>query len=132
VVGDITARKQAEEALRESELELRRVLGAASDYFWSGDIDSEGRSATGTITGSRADYRSVGRVYMAGSERWMSTVHPEDRARLSEISERLLSGQSSPANMNIALSCLTGQSGGSAQTRLCHHQQMAIAAWTVW
>ena len=94
VVSDVTARKQAEEALRENELELRRVLGAASDYFWSGDIDPEGRfryryysPAVERITGRPAEF------FMAGSERWMSTVHPEDRARVDELSARLLSGQ---------------------------------------
>jgi PAS domain S-box-containing protein len=95
VVSDITARKQAEVALRESELELRRVLDAASDYFWSGDVDSEGRfryryysPAVEQITGRPAEF------YMAGSQRWLSTVHPEDRARLAGISERMLRGQS--------------------------------------
>jgi PAS domain S-box-containing protein len=81
--------------LRESELELRRVLGAASDYFWSGEIDPEGRfryryysPTVERITGRPAEF------YMAGAERWLSTVHPEDRAGLAEISERLHSGQS--------------------------------------
>ena len=94
VVSDITARRQTEEALHESQRELRRVLGAASDYFWSGDLDPEGRfrylyysPAVERITGRPAEF------YMAGSERWMNTVHPQDRARLAEISEQLLSGR---------------------------------------
>jgi PAS domain S-box-containing protein len=94
VVSDVTARRQAEEALRERELELRRVLDAASDYFWSGDIGPEGRfryryysPAVERITGRPAEF------YMAGPEQWMRTVHPEDRARLAEMSERQLSGQ---------------------------------------
>lgn len=95
VVSDITARKRAEEALQESERELRRVLDAASDYFWSGDVDPDGRfhyryysPAVERITGRPAEF------YMAGDERWMSTVHPEDRVRIAEVSDQLLSGQS--------------------------------------
>jgi PAS domain S-box-containing protein len=98
VVSDITERKQAEEALRESEAELRQVLAAASDYFWSGEVDPEGRfrylyysPSVERITGRPAEF------YMSGPERWMSTVHPEDRARLAEISERRLAGQPAPS-----------------------------------
>jgi PAS domain S-box-containing protein len=41
--ADITARKQAEEALQKSRAELQEVLAAVSDYIWSGRIDSDGR-----------------------------------------------------------------------------------------
>ena len=40
---DISARKQAEGARQQTEVELRQVVSAASDYFWSGDVDPEGR-----------------------------------------------------------------------------------------
>lgn len=94
VHADVTARKKTELALHETQAELHRTLAAVSDYLWSGEIDPEGHfhyryysPVVERITGRPADF------YMAGSERWMSTVHPEDRARLDEISARLLSGQ---------------------------------------
>jgi hypothetical protein len=94
VVSDITERKRMQLALQKSEVELRQVLDAASDYFWSGDIDPEGHfryryysPAVERITGRPAEF------YMPGPERWMSTVHPEDRARLAEISARRFAGQ---------------------------------------
>ena len=92
--ADITARKRAEEAVQESEMELRRVLAAVSDCIYSGEFDSDGRFFYHYY--SPAAERILGRsplFFLAGRERWLSAVHAEDRPRLAQAFARLRTGQ---------------------------------------
>jgi PAS domain S-box-containing protein len=76
---DIDEHRQTEAALRKTEGELQRVLASVSDYLWSAEVRG-GKfqylfysSAVEKITGRPVEY------YLAGPERWLSTIHPEDR-----------------------------------------------------
>ena len=97
-------RKRAEEALRKAEAELRRVTSSVSDYLWSATIDAKGRveysyysPVVKTVTGRPPSF------YLAGPERWLSTVHPDDRQRVEAVVARLARQGRSIPKRSIAL-----------------------------
>ena len=78
-----------------SETELQQVMSSISDYLWSATVDEAGTltyryysPAVEKITGYPAEF------FLQGTERWFSTVHPEDRSRLQEASARIRFGKS--------------------------------------
>jgi PAS domain S-box-containing protein len=84
-----------QKALQEKDAELRRIMSAISDYVWSAEVDTDGQvhyryysPAVEKITGYPTEF------YIEGPERWLSTIHPEDRPRLLEASNRARAGQS--------------------------------------
>ena len=87
VVRDITERKAAEEALRESEQRFRQVTESIDEVFWLTDaIKNE------TIYISPAYEKVWGRsckhLYEAPHS-WIDAVHPDDRTRVSEARSNL-------------------------------------------
>jgi PAS domain S-box-containing protein len=89
------ARKEAEKRLGEREAELRRLMTSISDYLWSAEVDARGQCGyryyspvVEKITGHPPEF------YLDGRERWLETVHPEDRPRLAHATTRVLTGQS--------------------------------------
>jgi PAS domain S-box-containing protein len=92
---DVTERERAHEALRERTEELNNVLASVSDYLWSGELDAEGvwsyrfySPVVETITGRPPEF------FLASPERWLSTIHPDDRARMEEAFLRVVQRQS--------------------------------------
>lgn len=75
VVQDITARKQAEEALRRSEERLRRLTDTLPAYVWR--TDAQGRTTYVNERWSEDTGLPVERLLGSG---WLDLVHPEDRA----------------------------------------------------
>jgi PAS domain S-box-containing protein len=75
---DVTDRKRAEEALRDSEERLRLAMDASESGVWDLDL------ATGMVTASPACQAMLGEepVELRGSleEAWVSRLHPDDRA----------------------------------------------------
>jgi PAS domain S-box-containing protein len=96
IMSDITERKRAEEALRESEGRYRRLIGAVTDYIYTVEIEN-GRSVHTThwpgcvaVTGYTAEEFEYDRML------WYKMVHPEDRVAVEEQFEKVLSGETAP------------------------------------
>ena len=80
---DITERKRAELALRESENRLGAALAAANDGLWDWNLQ------TGQVYFSPQYYLMLGYApdeFLASYDAWISLLHPDDRLR----SERVL------------------------------------------
>ena len=93
-VRDVSERKRVEEALNRAEVELRQVAASVSDCLWSAGIDHQGKSlyryyspVVEKITGRPPEF------YMPGMDRWLSTIHPEDRSRVEQAAGRISKGE---------------------------------------
>lgn len=95
-VYDITERKQAEDALQQSEARYRTMIEHANDMIWA--VDAEGRFIFGNrrieeVTGHKtADW--VGKSYAP-------LIYPDDLAVVADIHHKVLSGQSHQYTLRI-------------------------------
>jgi PAS domain S-box-containing protein len=107
VLGLITARdireqREAHTQLKKIEAELRRVTSSVSDCLWSAEVDDAGKwkycyfsPVVERITGRQSSF------YQPGLERWLSTVHPEDRGEVERAFDRLRAGASGSAEYRL-------------------------------
>ncbi len=88
IVVDVTDRKRAEEALRESEERLNSILNSLSDVVWSMTPD-HGRVLYLNPATERVYGRKVSDFYQDPGL-WVAMAHPDDRQSLVDSFPRLL------------------------------------------
>ncbi|MCF6270733.1 MAG: PAS domain S-box protein [Melioribacteraceae bacterium] len=78
VAQDISERKEAEKALRESEEKYRVILNSTSDYLFTAKISGKGKSKIDWVGGSfkKITGFTFGEYLKRGS--WAASLHPED------------------------------------------------------
>lgn len=88
LIFDVTPRKEAELALRESQERLDGILSSLDDVVWSCSADGsrmlfQNRAAETIYGRPQADF-------FAEPDLWLQVVHPEDRSRVAAAAERFL------------------------------------------
>ncbi|MFP5274487.1 PAS domain S-box protein [Coleofasciculus sp.] len=88
IQSDITQRKQAEEALRQSEEKLESILSSLDDVVWSASLENQQ-----FIYLNPATERVYGRPvsdFVAHPSLWQFVVHPDDRQRVEMASQTMM------------------------------------------
>ena len=91
---DITERKRAEEALRESEAQLQEAQRIASMGSYAHDIASGHWSSSPVLD----DLFGIDASYERSVAGWVALVHPDDRAMMVDHFEKEVLGQQRPFN----------------------------------
>lgn len=93
---DMTARKQAEEALRASEDHLRHIFAALSDHIYVTEYTIGGQRLNRYLSPIEALTGYPLEKLMADWSFWPSTlIHPDDRAKAASQAQRFAQGESS-------------------------------------
>ncbi len=86
-IQDITARKRAEEELRENERELQLTLDATADGIWSWNFK------TNELYFSPKYYKMLGYEpdeFPADFDNWLDLIHPDDREEVLNVAKEFL------------------------------------------
>jgi PAS domain S-box-containing protein len=93
---DITDRKLAEEALRESEQRYKRLLRSTTDYIYSTHLENGRVKATEHGPGCEGVTGYRPEEYSADPELWLGMVHEEDRDAVLEQARQVNAGITPP------------------------------------
>ncbi len=105
IVHDISERKRAEVALRESEMRWQFALQGAGDGVWDWDIQ------TGMAHFSRRWKEMLGHAedeIGSASEEWIKRVHPDDMPQVMVVLNEHLEGKTPSATTEHRLRCKDG------------------------
>mgnify|MGYP005848789331 CR=1 FL=1 len=97
VLRDITAQKQAEQALRQSEERFRQVISSISDHVYMTEFRPDGRQINHYISPNVTDLTGYPyQQFLSDWNFWPSTViHPDDRPAAAAQASRFAAGQNS-------------------------------------
>ncbi len=87
ICEDITSKKQAEQALRESRARLDSILASLTDIVWSVDFKTGEYLYLNEV--SEQIYGRPLSEFSENTNLWLEVVHPEDLAKLKAASTRL-------------------------------------------
>jgi PAS domain S-box-containing protein len=90
---DITQRKRAEEALRESEMRYQLISTVASDYMFSSRLDEKGVLSLNWVAGAFESITGYTLEEYKARGGWRATLHEEDLAVDDRDMEKLRSDQ---------------------------------------
>jgi len=101
VTHDITERKRAEQAVRESEERYRIIFELTNDYAYEDRVESDGRIVPEWITSGVTRITGYTIDDMNAPDFWQRLVHPEDVPILMQHIQHILSGQADTAETRI-------------------------------
>jgi diguanylate cyclase (GGDEF)-like protein/PAS domain S-box-containing protein len=90
---DISARKQIEEALRESEERYRAVSSLTSDFAFALKVESDGTVTPEWVAGAATRILGLTPDEMNDPAKMKGTIHPDDIPQVVEYQTRILTGQ---------------------------------------
>jgi len=91
IFQDISERKRQEHALQESKDQLNTVLESVKDVVWSYST-LQNKQTYINSNAAKAIYQREAEEFYANPDLWMEVVHPDDRARVGGIRQRLGEG----------------------------------------
>jgi len=92
---DITERKRAEEALRESQENYRTVSGLTSDYIVKTKVEPDGQMVLVSATDRLENMTGYAVDEFRNSSSWSKIVHPDDFDKFQDFWKRIVSSRKS-------------------------------------
>jgi PAS domain S-box-containing protein len=98
---DVTARRRAEQALRDSEERHRLISELTSDYAYTCRVDADGTVAMESVTEGFQKVLGYTLEEVQARGGWASIIHPDDLAAVWERMPRLLAGESDVYELRV-------------------------------